>query len=194
MSLLRHLKKKFWGHLCRQSVFRDPAVKEYTVANKLHFSLSFSDSFIRNFSFMSSRNNLFHLTKSVEGTNWIYCNVYCARSFSLTSSLFKKKKKSKSAEVVQDHEDAEIRIDDSILDDQVLEEWRSDSDIIGFIGSQPNYRFDMGVVVLQPWVKWGPRMKKATTAQLMLDEAATLIATLPGVRVVHKVICFNSSL
>lgn len=117
-----------------------------------------------------------------------YCSVntvLCTRLFSTTCAL-SKKKKSKTLRAVPDQEESEAQIDDSVLVDPAFDAWRSDSDILGFISSHENYRFDMGVLVLQPWVKWGPHMKMTTTPEMMLDEAAALIATLPGVRVVRK--------
>ncbi|XP_068248270.1 putative GTP-binding protein 6 [Palaemon carinicauda] len=103
-----------------------------------------------------------------------------------TTSVLSKKKKNKTLNSVEYQEDSESQIDDSVLADPTFDAWRNESDILGFISSHENYRFDVGVLVLQPWVKWGPRMKKQTTPEMMLDEAAALVATLPGVRVIRK--------
>ena len=42
-------------------------------------------------------------------------------------------------------------------------------------------------MVLQPWVKWGPKKRHDTTPELLLDEAVTLVETLPGFKVKAKV-------
>lgn len=48
---------------------------------------------------------------------------------------------------------------------------------------------DMGhqVLVVQPYVKWGPSKKKNTTPELQLSEATSLISTLSKWRVVEEV-------
>lgn len=112
-------------------------------------------------------------------------NFFDLKSFT-TTSVLSKKKKSKKEKTVYVQEDDINEIEANILDDPDFDALRSDSDILGFIGSQSNQRFDLGVLVLQPWVKWGPRMKQNTTSQMMLDEAAALMSTLPGIRVIHK--------
>lgn len=112
-------------------------------------------------------------------------NFFDLKSFTTTSVLSKKKKSKKEKTVYVQEEDIN-EIEANILDDPDFDALRSDSDILGFIGSQSNQRFDLGVLVLQPWVKWGPRMKQNTTSQMMLDEAAALMSTLPGIRVIHK--------
>ncbi|XP_045584223.2 putative GTP-binding protein 6 [Procambarus clarkii] len=76
--------------------------------------------------------------------------------------------------------------DDNLLEDPDFEVLRSEVDILEFIGSQLASRTELGVMVLQPWVKWGYHKRGNTTAQLMLDEAVALVSTLPGVHVVDK--------
>lgn len=110
------------------------------------------------------------------------------RQFSFTSALYKKKKASKvkNTEAPVNEEDS---VEDDLLEDPYFEKLRGDSKILGFIGSDSRASEHVGVLVLQPWVKWGPSKRTDTTGQLLLDEAVALVATLPGVEVVAKVTC-----
>uniref|UniRef100_A0A146LTY2 Putative GTP-binding protein 6 n=1 Tax=Lygus hesperus TaxID=30085 RepID=A0A146LTY2_LYGHE len=44
------------------------------------------------------------------------------------------------------------------------------------------------VFVIQPYIKWGPKMKKNTTPQLQLEEAEALVSTLPQWKVVSSLL------
>lgn len=109
-----------------------------------------------------------------------------ARQFCLTSSVYKKKKvlKEKNTPPPVSDEDS---VDDSVLEDPYFESLRSDSRILGIIGSDSRPSDRVGVLVLQPWVKWGPSKRIDTSGQLLLDEAVALVSTLPDVQVVAKV-------
>ncbi|KAK3857328.1 hypothetical protein Pcinc_036257 [Petrolisthes cinctipes] len=52
----------------------------------------------------------------------------------------------------------------------------------------------VGVMVLQPWVKWGPQKRTDTSGQLMLQEAVALVSTLPLVSVVTQEVVSLQSL
>ena len=43
------------------------------------------------------------------------------------------------------------------------------------------------MMVVLPWIKWGPNQKKGTTDELLMAEACALAASLPAVTVVHQV-------
>ncbi|KAK7070264.1 putative GTP-binding protein 6 [Halocaridina rubra] len=103
-----------------------------------------------------------------------------------TTTLLAKKKKVKKDKAVLPQAEAENDFETAILNDPEFDNLRNEMDILSFLGSQSGRRYDMGVLVLQPWIKWGPNMKHNTTAQRMLDEAVALIATLPGIRIIHK--------
>lgn len=106
------------------------------------------------------------------------------RQFSLTTCTYKKKKTSKEKKVpVEPEEDV---IDDSVLEDPYFESLGGDSRILEFIGSKSRGSDHVGVLVLQPWVKWGASKRTDTSGQLLLDEAVALVETLPGVKVEAK--------
>ncbi|KAF2352217.1 hypothetical protein FHG87_017030 [Trinorchestia longiramus] len=44
-----------------------------------------------------------------------------------------------------------------------------------------------GLMVVLPWIKWGPQKKLITTADRLLDEASALLSTLPHVTLLEKV-------
>lgn len=110
------------------------------------------------------------------------------RQFHLTSCVYKKKKVSKEKNTPAPVSD-EDNVDESVLEDPYFESLRSDSRILGIIRSDSRASERVGVLVLQPWVKWGPSKRTDTSGQLLLDEAAALVATLPSVEVVAKVTC-----
>lgn len=97
-----------------------------------------------------------------------------------TTLVLKKKKRTK--EKNQPHETEDDSIDDSFLEDPAFEALRCGSKVLEISDSKS------GVMVLQPWVKWGACKKTNTTGQLMLDEAVALVSTLPSVHVMEKVI------
>lgn len=124
------------------------------------------------------------------GKEWHkYKNVFVLNSsvrlFCLTNCVYKKKKGSKERKSPPPESEEDI-VDDSLLEDPYFESLRSDSRILGFIGSNSRASEHVGVMVLQPWVKWGPSKRIDTSGQLLLDEATALVATLPGVKVVAK--------
>lgn len=132
----------------------------------------------------------------VVGKDWHEPIKLCAfnnsiRKFCLTS-VYKKKKVSKNKNSSPPPSDDDC-VDDSVLEDPYFESLRSDSRILGFIGSDSRASERVGTLVLQPWVKWGPRKRTDTSGQLLLDEAAALVATLPSVEVVAKVTCSLAS-
>lgn len=100
--------------------------------------------------------------------------------------MYKKKKASKVNDTESPVNEEDI-VDDDLLDDPSFESLRGDSRILGFVGSDSRAFDRVRVLVLQPWVKWGPKKRTDTSGQLLLDEAAALVATLPGVEVVAKV-------
>lgn len=114
------------------------------------------------------------------------------RQFSLTNCVYKKRKGSKEKKSSPPESEEDI-VDDSLLEDPYFDSLRNDSRVLGFIGSSSKVLEHVGVMVLQPWVKWGPRKRIDTSGQLLLDEAAALVATLPGVKVVAKVICSSTN-
>lgn len=108
------------------------------------------------------------------------------RSFTTSKSMLKKKKKA-TKRMTPPPEDTDEDFEKSILEDpdfSNLREGMEDLNIRQYLSGSVS---QIGTIVLQPWVKWGPKMKRNTTAQLMLEEAATLVSTLPGVKVVAKV-------
>lgn len=109
-----------------------------------------------------------------------------ARSLTTSQSMLKKKKKT-TKKTTPPPEDSEEDFEKSILEDPDFNNLREGMDSLNFRKHLSGSVNQIGTIVLQPWVKWGPKMKQNTSAQLMLEEAATLVSTLPGVKVVAKV-------
>lgn len=143
----------------------------------------------------SSLNNryetLWHrkiLSKSLNYSKKIYSNIDHindignTRKFIQTTCITYKKKKAKILKQNVSQESLED-LDEQILSDPEFESLRLNTDIIGDKLDGVN---EQGVVVLQPWVKWGPQMRQDTTPELLLDEAVALVETLPGFKVKHK--------
>lgn len=108
------------------------------------------------------------------------------RSFTTSKSMLKKKKKA-TKRTTPPPEDTDEDFEKSILEDPDFNRLREGVDDLSIRKYLSGSVSQIGTIVLQPWVKWGPRMKQNTSAQLMLEEAATLVSTLPGVKVVVKV-------
>lgn len=141
--------------------------------------------------FNHSYQTLWHtklLSKSFNCSKKIYPNInfitdICdTRRFIQTTCITYKKKKVKNLEQNISQESQED-LDEEILFDPEFESLRSTTDILGETSGGIN---EQGVVVLQPWVKWGPRMRQNTSPELLLDEAVALVETLPGFKVRHK--------
>ncbi|XP_022236242.1 uncharacterized protein LOC111083835 [Limulus polyphemus] len=101
------------------------------------------------------------------------------RKISNSAVLFKKKMKKENIVIKEEEEDDR---DEQV--EQLLKELDEDS------LARRKYRvpgLGYNVFVIQPNVKWGPKKKINTTAELQLDEAVGLIHTLPGWKVVKKV-------
>jgi len=119
----------------------------------------------------------------------IYSNSNCmndisyTRRFIKTTSITYKKKKARNVKPNVSQESLDEDLDEEILSDPEFEKLLIDTDIIGHRLDGVN---EQGVVVLQPWVKWGPQMRQDTTPELLLDEAVTLVETLPGFKVRAK--------
>lgn len=107
------------------------------------------------------------------------------RSFTTSKSMLKKKKKA-TKRTTPPPEDTDEDFEKSILEDPDFNRLREGVDDLSIRKYLSGSVSQIGTIVLQPWVKWGPRMKQNTSAQLMLEEAATLVSTLPGVKVVAK--------
>lgn len=127
------------------------------------------------------------LSKSLNCSKKIYLNINDindisnTRRFIQTSCITYKKKKARNLKlnVSQDSLEDIDDLHEEILSDPEFESLRINTDIIDGVTER-------GVVVLQPWVKWGPQMRQDTTPELLLDEAVALVETLPGFKVRHK--------
>lgn len=100
--------------------------------------------------------------------------ILCTPFSSCTSLL--KKSSTKSSDYLG--EDSLIDSDDNIEEVQDYEELVKRTFRIPDTGHQ--------VLVIQPYIKWGPSKKKNTTPELQLNEAVALIETLSGWKVVDK--------
>ncbi|XP_071525064.1 putative GTP-binding protein 6 [Panulirus ornatus] len=97
-----------------------------------------------------------------------------------TTLVLEKKKSTKGSKEKSQKYETEDDYDESFLEDPAFETLRSDSKALESSDSKS------GVMVLQPWVKWGTCKKRNTSGELMLDEAVALVSTLPGVHVIAK--------
>ncbi|XP_076068734.1 putative GTP-binding protein 6 isoform X1 [Oratosquilla oratoria] len=118
------------------------------------------------------------------GKNPLHAVHIDLRQFGTTPSLLKKKKK-KHLSLVAEVPDSEWNEneEENILEDPEYDLLTSSAFVPGKIKGQDGVS---GVMVLQPWVKWGPRKRLDTNGELLLDEAAALISTLPMYKVVAK--------
>lgn len=104
--------------------------------------------------------------------------------FTTTAVDFRKKRNGQ--ETIKPIDDVEEIIDDRFLEDPAFEILRHDSNILGVFGSESVTIREVGVIVLQPWVKWGYNKRVDTSGQLMLEEAVALVSTLPGIHILDK--------
>lgn len=175
-----------WSPNLRNSFFR-----EFVSPKKYSFTVSncrwFCDKTCKNVNYEVSGPVL---KKEGYGcVNMCAFNRSSMRQFSLTNCVHKKKKESKEKSAPVELEDDIV--DDSLLEDPYFEALSGDSRILEFIGSKSRGSEHVGVLVLQPWVKWGTSKRTDTSGQLLLDEAVALVATLPGVQVVAQVITLD---
>ncbi|KAG0714413.1 putative GTP-binding protein 6 [Chionoecetes opilio] len=167
--------------------------ERFFMSTKIYFTSNnyswFCDRSLRKWNHIVSRS-LF--TKESHGHGDVngHVNTMCSfgkvhvRQFSLTQCDFKKKKMYNKESLSVELE--ENIIDESLLEDEYFESLRGDARILEFVGSKSRGPERVGVLVLQPWVKWGASKRTDTSGQLLLDEAVALVATLPGVHVVDK--------
>ena len=75
-----------------------------------------------------------------------------------------------------------------LIDDSIF----TDEDYENLIHNEMDSVFeDLGeagkVAVIQPWIKWGPKMRRDTTKELLLEESCALLNTLTISPIVFKV-------
>lgn len=106
-----------------------------------------------------------------------------SRPFVTSSSLFKKRMS--RMKIPEKGADDSLN-DDEVLNDPQFDSLRNQSRLQALVSGASG---QVGVMVLQPWVKWGHQKRTDTSGELMLQEAVALVSTLPVVTVVAKVSC-----
>lgn len=75
-----------------------------------------------------------------------------------------------------------------ILEEQENEDELEDIELHSLFYKRKSSFWDISsIAVLQPWIKWGPQKRFETTQDLLLDEACSLVRSLPFVKVTYKV-------
>lgn len=127
------------------------------------------------------------LAPVLNSTRWEYRRNDISRSYSrsfVTSSGLFKKRMSRM-KIPEKGADDSLN-DDEVLNDPQFESLRNQSRLQALVSG---VRGQVGVMVLQPWVKWGTQKRTDTSGELMLQEAVALVSTLPVVSVLAQVSC-----